>query len=325
MRIGGDFVRFEQLQYVQAVAQCGSMNTASVRLHVSQQAVSKAIRQLENELGVAIFVRTNKGAVLTPQGKALCDFIERQGAKMDELKRVLLAEQRRLMTGELTLATMNTGANMILPQMLCEFYRSYPNVRLSIVDGMVDEVIARVLSGQAQLGMITFARLGAASYPLLPEALAFVPLLEGTTFYWVSKRSNLAGRQTLTFEEVAAQPVLFYEMMEHAFLKETYAYFGYQPQVALQSKNLYLLGQLTAENYGILPDMRLNQDEGMYQYVFNQQPAAVAIPLKDYPDYRVYVGYIIRRDHPKSLLLGHVLDFLARIGQKTAAREAGEA
>lgn len=315
-------MRFEQLQYVQAVVQCGSMNLASAKLHVSQQAISKAIRQLENELGITIFIRTNKGAALTPQGEALNDFIERQGAKMDELKQMLLQEQQRLMSGELTLATMNTGANMILPQMLCEFYRHYPNVKLRINDGMVDEVIAQVLSGQAQLGMITFARLGAESYPLLPDALEFVPLLQGTTFYWVSKLSRLARRQVLTFEEVAAQPVLFYDLMDHAFLKETYAYFGYQPKVALQSKNLYLLGQLTAENYGILPDMRFNQDESMYQYVFYQQPATVAIPLQDYPDYRVYVGYIIRKDWPESLLLRHVLDFLGRLGHKTEEMKA---
>ena len=83
-------MRFEQLQYVQAVVQCGSMNLASAKLHVSQQAISKAIRQLENELGITIFIRTNKGAALTPQGEALNDFIERQGAKMDELKQRLL-------------------------------------------------------------------------------------------------------------------------------------------------------------------------------------------------------------------------------------------
>ena len=112
-------MRLEQLSYVQTVAQCGSMNLASEQLHVSQQAISKAIRQLENELGIAIFVRTNKGVVLTPQGQRLYDFARRQAAKLEALQARLAEEQQRLMTGEVTLATMNTGANMILPQMLC--------------------------------------------------------------------------------------------------------------------------------------------------------------------------------------------------------------
>lgn len=315
-------MRLEQLTYVQAVAQCGSMNMASESLHVSQQAISKAIRQLENELGITIFVRTNKGAVLTPQGQRLYEFTERQDARLKALKQRLAEEQQLLMTGEITLATMNTGANMILPQMLCEFYRRYPGVQLTITDGMLEDVIAQVLEARAQLGIITYTRLGGKSYPQLPESLEFVPLLKGRTFYWVSRLSQLAQRPTLTFPEVAAQPVLFYELMDHAFLLETYAYFGCQPKVALESKNLYLLSQLTAEDYGILPDMRLNEDEGMYQYVF-RQTAAVAVPLQEYPDYQVYVGYIRLREQKASPLLRHVQDFLGKLSQ-AKAKEAGE-
>ena len=300
--------------FVQAVVACGSMNQASQRLHLSQQAISKGIRQLEEELGILIFVRTNKGVVLTPEGERLEAFIDEQALRFEQLKDAIKEEQQMLMTGELTLATMNTGANMIVPQMLCEFYRQYPRVRLTIVDGFVDEVISRVLSDQAQLGIITYARLGEKGYPRLPETLDFVPLLAGTTFYWVSKRSPLASRQTLKFSEVAAQPVLFYEMMDQAFLLETYRHFGYQPKVALTSKNLYLLGQLTAENYGILPDMRLDNDEGMYQYVFRNQPQAVAVPLQNYSDYEVFVGYIVQRKRPDSPLFRHVVDFLGRLG-----------
>ena len=316
-------MRFEQLTYIQAVVQSGSMNMASETLHVSQQAISRAIRQLENELSITIFVRTNRGVVLTPQGQRLYAFTIQQEAKLNELKQRLAEEQQRLMTGKIMLATMNTGANMILPQMLCAFYRHYPGVKLAITDGMLEDVITRVLGGEAQLGIITFTKLGGKSYPQLPETLEFVPLLKGTTFYWVSRLSTLAQQPALSFSEVAAQPVLFYEMMDHAFLKETYAYFGCQPKVALESKNLYLLSQLTAENYGILPDMRLNEEEGMYQYVFRNQSAAVAVPLQDYPDYQVYVGYIRRRDQEETVLLRHVQDFLGRLGQ-LKTQEAGE-
>lgn len=314
-------MRMEQLSYVQTVAQCGSMNLASEQLHVSQQAISKAIRQLENELGIAIFVRTNKGVVLTPQGQRLYDFARRQAAKLEALQARLAEEQQRLMTGEVTLATMNTGANMILPHMLCEFYRHYSGVRLTITDGMMGEVIDQVLGGQVQLGIITYTLLGDTYYPQLPEALEFVPLLKGENIFWVSRLSKLAERKVLDFAEVAAQPILFYDLMDHIVLQRTYGYFGFQPQIALESKNLYLLGQLTAENYGVLPDMRLNGDEGMYEYVFRNQPATVAVPLKEYPTYQSYVGYIRRRDQEETTLLRHVRDFLGRLSKSRACRK----
>ena len=307
-------MRFEQLSFVAEVARCGSMNLAAESLHVSQQNISKSIRQLERELGITAFVRTNKGVTLTPEGQRLYDFIREQEDRMNALRARIRQEQRQLMEGELTLATMNTGANMILPQMICAFYRHYPRVHLNIRDGMVEDVLEQILSGQAQVGIITWARLGARTYPHLAPEVKFVPLMPGRSVYWVSKLSPLAGKRQLSFAEVAAQPVLYYEQMDLAFLRETYRFFGCEPRVALQSKNLYLLGRLTAENHGLLPDMRLATDESMYQYVFQNQPAAAAIPLQDYPDYEVAVGYIMRRDVQPSPLLAHLLQFMERMG-----------
>ena len=89
-------MRLEQLMYVQAVVACGSMNQASQRLHLSQQAISKGIRQLEEELGILIFVRTNKGVVLTPEGERLEAFIDEQALKLEQLKEAIKEEQQML-------------------------------------------------------------------------------------------------------------------------------------------------------------------------------------------------------------------------------------
>ena len=61
-------MRLEQFEYVEAVVQYGSMTAAAWHLHLSQQNISKGIKQLEDELGIIVFSRTKKGSVLTSQG-----------------------------------------------------------------------------------------------------------------------------------------------------------------------------------------------------------------------------------------------------------------
>lgn len=152
-------MRLEQFEYVDAVAKFGSMNAAAQQLHVSQQNISKSIKQLESELHTPIFTRSRKGAYPTQQGELICDFAADQMVRFRELKNRIYDLQRERLSGKIIVNTMNSGSCMIVPELLCEFYKSCQNVELHILESSVHEVIRQIEEQSADIGIITYCML----------------------------------------------------------------------------------------------------------------------------------------------------------------------
>ena len=149
-------MNFQQLRYVRETVRQGlNLTAASVALHTSQPGVSKQIRELENELGVEIFVRFGKRITqLTEPGKAVVQVIERILRETDNLKRTAteFADQQ---SGSLTIATTHTQARYALPRAVSEFKQRYPRVRLSILQGSPPAIATMVTEGQADMAIAT--------------------------------------------------------------------------------------------------------------------------------------------------------------------------
>ncbi|MFN0164353.1 MAG: CysB family HTH-type transcriptional regulator, partial [Burkholderiales bacterium] len=117
--------------------------------------VSKQIRELEDELGVTIFVRYGKRITqLTEPGRAVLSVIERLLVEAENLKKTAadFADQQ---SGSLTIATTHTQARYSLPQAVGEFKSRYPKVRLSIVQGSPPVIADMVVRGEADLTVAT--------------------------------------------------------------------------------------------------------------------------------------------------------------------------
>ena len=76
---------FQQLRYVSAIAQYGSFNEAARHLFVSQSSISTAVKELEQEIGISIFIRTNRGTELSPQGQEFMRYNNRLLAALEEM------------------------------------------------------------------------------------------------------------------------------------------------------------------------------------------------------------------------------------------------
>ena len=127
-------MNLQQLRYVRETVRQGlNLTEAAKSLHTSQPGVSKQIRELEDELGVAIFERRGKRFVaLTEPGKRIVEIVESVLQQLENLKRVgreFGAED----TGSLTVATTHTQARYSLPQVVAEFRSRYPKVHLSLL------------------------------------------------------------------------------------------------------------------------------------------------------------------------------------------------
>ncbi len=128
-------MKLNQLRDVIAVAEQGSLRAASRRLGLGQSAMTKSIQLLERELGAPLFERHKRGTVLTPMGTL---FLQRARIATSELSRAREEVQQHLGGGVgSVVACLSIVPHMVLlPQVLTPFHARYPQVRLTVLEGL---------------------------------------------------------------------------------------------------------------------------------------------------------------------------------------------
>ncbi len=174
-------MNLQQIRYLCAVVDHGlNVSVAAEALFTSQPGISKQIRQLEEELGVPIFVRQGKRlSALTAGGEVIVATARRALQELNNLKRVG-AEFRAEDDGTLAIATTHTQARYVLPPVLKRFAEKYPRVRLLLHQGNPLQVAEQTARAEVDVGIAT-------------EALADFPELVTLPCYYVE--SLRAGAQ----------------------------------------------------------------------------------------------------------------------------------
>lgn len=197
-------MNFQQLRIIhETVRQNYNLTDAANALFTSQSGVSKHIKDLEDELGVELFVRKGKRLLgLTDPGKELVEIVERILLDVKNVKR--LAEQfSNRDQGRLTIATTHTQAQYALPSVVTQFKRAFPQVHLVLHQASPDEIVSMLLDGVADIGIAT-------------EALESVAELASFPYYsWhhaviVPHGHPLESAHPLTLEAIAAFPIITY-------------------------------------------------------------------------------------------------------------------
>jgi len=149
-------VTLRQLQAFVAVADSGNFSRAAERLHVAQSAVSVLVRELERKLNIRLFDRTTRRVELTDAGIEFRATAEKLIADLEHAVQHThdLVERKR---GRIIVAAPPLLATALLPDAIAAFQRQYPGVSVSLIDARTDEIVARVRSGQADIGVGTFA------------------------------------------------------------------------------------------------------------------------------------------------------------------------
>jgi LysR family cys regulon transcriptional activator len=181
-----------------------NVSDAAEALYTSQPGISKQIRQLEDELGLQIFVRQGKRlAALTPAGEIVLATARRALREILNLKRVA-DEFRAEDAGTLGIATTHTQARYILPKVLSEFASRFPKVRLVLHQGNPSQVAAQTAAGEVDVGIATEAL---EEYP----ELVTLPCYRWNRCVIVPKGHALARQKPLTLEALARYPIITYD------------------------------------------------------------------------------------------------------------------
>ncbi|GAB4566532.1 MAG: CysB family HTH-type transcriptional regulator [Rhizobacter sp.] len=224
-------MNFQQLRSVREALRCGfNLTEVAGVLHTSQPGISRQIRELEEELGVEIFVRSGKRLTgLTPPGEAVLPIVERLLHDAENLKRA--GEEFSAQTrGRLSIAATHTQARYALPQVVRDFRQLYPQVTLNLHQGSPSQVAQMLLSGEADIGVATE---GLAQY----EQLVALPCYRWTHSVIVPPGHELLDGEPLTLERLARHPVITYNAgyTGRTHIDEAFAQAGLEPNVVLSA------------------------------------------------------------------------------------------
>lgn len=197
-------MNFQQLRSLREAARRGCNLTEVARvLNTSQPGVSRQIRELEDELGVDLFVRAGKRlTALTEMGELVLPTVENMLREADNLRRAgeEFAQQSQ---GTLAIAATHSQARYALPGAVRDFRLRFPGVRFNLHQGSPDQIAEMLISGEADVGIATEALAGYAE-------LVTLPCYRWTHSVIVPKGHPLLDSGPLTLDALAAYPIITY-------------------------------------------------------------------------------------------------------------------
>ena len=224
-------MNLHQFRFVQeAVRHKLNLTEAAKSLHTSQPGVSKAIIELEQELGVDIFARHGKRLKrVTEPGQHVLKSIDLILRELGNLKRI--GEQfSQEDSGTLSIATTHTQARYVLPEKVASLRASFPKVNISLHQGAPDQVARMVIDEVAEIGIATESL---AAYP----ELVTLPCYEWQHMLVMPVEHPLASRTRISLEDVAAEPLITYHPSFTGRTKIDAAFSArkLQPRIALEA------------------------------------------------------------------------------------------
>jgi LysR family cys regulon transcriptional activator len=224
-------VNLQQLRYLCAVVDNGlNVSDAAEALYTSQPGISKQIRQLEDELGLRVFVRQGKRLTsLTPAGEVVVATARRALREIANLKRVA-DEFRTEDAGVLGIATTHTQARYVLPPVLSKFAARFPKVRLVLHQGNPIQVAEQTLAGDVDVGIATEA-VGDS-----PQLIT-LPCYRWNRGVLVPKGHPLSKVRPLTLEAVVRYPIVTYDFAftGRSAINAAFTARGLEPNVVLSA------------------------------------------------------------------------------------------
>ena len=222
-------MKLQQLRYIWEISQHElNVSATADSLYTSQPGISKQVRLLEDELGTPIFARNGKHLTeITAAGKQIVALAGAILGKVQDIKHIA-QEHKDNKIGSLSIATTHTQARYALPDVVKEFMRRYPGIKLNMHQGTPMQIAELASRGIVDMAIATE---GMEFF----ENLVMLPCYEWNRCILVQPGHPLAEQQEITLEDVAAYPIVTYvfgftgrSQLDQAFEKH-----HLHPQVAL--------------------------------------------------------------------------------------------
>jgi LysR family cys regulon transcriptional activator len=236
IRMGLD-MDLQKLRIIQQAADCGfNLTRVAQALHISQPGISRQIRELEEELGVELFIRVGKRLIgMTPPGREL---LEISGRILAEVRNIqgLPARFEKSAAGTLRLAVIAAGSAR-MPRILASFHSRYPEVRVVVRQQESPAIVSALLHDEADIGIAGEQLRGARELVGFPCAFMKYRLL-------IPAGHPLAREARPSLGALAAWPLLTYraETEERLHVDNAFSGAGITPDIAVTGNAAFLAG-----------------------------------------------------------------------------------
>lgn len=280
-------MKLQQLRYVVKVAECGSITEASRRLFVSQPSVTASIRDLENEMGVHIFERTNKGVIVSEEGETFLGYARQVLDQADLLEGKYKGTSEQVPHFSVSCQHYSFAVNAFV-----DVIREFDAARydFTLREEQTHEIIEDVAHMKSELGILYLSEHNreVIEHMLAANELVFEGLFCATPHVFVCSDHPLAGRSSVTLGDLEDYPFLSYE-------QGSYNSFYYSEELTStfeRRKNIRVRDRATLFNLA----MGLNGYtvcSGVISHELNG-PGIISIPL-DVDEY-MEIGIITRKN-----------------------------
>ena len=280
-------MNINQIKYVLAVANSSSMREASTRLYISQPALSASIHELEEELGILIFERTNKGISLTDEGREFISYAQKAVGQYEILEDRYLSKD----SGKERFSVSTQHYNFSIKAFTDTIRSMEPEKYVfSIHETKTKEVLEDVHSLKSEIGIISFSSSNENVIKKLFKdyQLEFVPLMKRDTYIYVWKNHKFASRKTISLAELKEYPcVSFDQTNDGSFYLTEEAMADYDFDKMIKSDDRATTMEIIAElgGYSVGSGM-LSGDNAILK-------GLVSIKLKE--EDPLIIGYITRK------------------------------
>ncbi|MEM1114491.1 MAG: LysR family transcriptional regulator [Pseudomonadota bacterium] len=292
-----------QIRAFATLAQCNSFAEASEQLHITQPALSTAIKNMEIQAGGKLFNRSTRRIELTAEGRDFLPvarrLIDAYDAALDDLGRAF-----RLQQGRIQVAVMPSFAMNALPGALKHFRDAHPGINVSVLDIVMEDTLQAVRDGDADLG-ITFE-------PEQLMGLEFIPLFSDRFTAVVPAHSPLAEQSSLAWQALCELPFIAMNRGSWTRTRTERAMqdAGVSPVQLLEATQLATIGRMVATGLGgsVVPSLCSAQMTEL---------GARCVPLAQ-PLIEARVGIFVSPRHPPSTAAAALIEvLLATFGSAT--------
>jgi DNA-binding transcriptional LysR family regulator len=240
-----------QLQYFVAVAEQGSVSRAAQNLSISQSSVTEAVKELEGDLGVALFERHSRGLSITHKGHQFLRHATKILADVSDARHSF-AGGPQLAGGRLQLGVTSLVAGYVLSDLLARYRRAFPGVEVGAIEDNGDYLEHLLVGGKLDIAVMVTSN--------LRDRMALQSEILEISAYrlWLPLGHPLATAEIINLGDIAAEPLIMLTVDEiEENTGKLLAALGTRPHVAFRTRSVEAVRSLVATGAGValLPDL----------------------------------------------------------------------
>lgn len=286
-------MNINQLTYVLAVAASSSMREASTKLYVSQPALSASIRELEEEIGILLFERTNKGISLTDAGREFLSYAKKVAQQYEILEERYLSRD----SDKERFSVSTQHYNFAIKAFTNVIRKTNPDKFIfSIHETKTKEVLEDVRNLKSEVGIVSFSGFNEALIKkiLRDYQLDFTPLMRRETYVYVWKNHPFAEKNEISIDEMLDYPCVSFDQSDDSnfyLAEEAMADYTFHKMIKSDDRatSMEIIAELNAYSIG----------SGMLTGADVILQGLVAIKMKE--EDPITIGYITRKGSTLSL------------------------